>query len=294
MNDLSLIEPAAGLRDEARAAWTREATAMPAVGEIWLLSWNTVAHGLVLVTAVLPDHVLGMPVLMGTEYATGGELVLPADILGTELTLLHEAETGLGKFLFHRNLGHAVSADDTVGLRTGRHDGLLAGSHPLTDEIEASLSATLHTFQALCFIEWPALTVGESILNRSVLEGLGVNARAFAHASGLDVPSALRTWRGQEPMTERAQSRLAAAYELSPAEVLLAPDDEETRFLSSPQFKSGVVELAVNLAITEGAARNAVRADFALAARTDSFSARKRTLVADTLARLVESSRATP
>jgi hypothetical protein len=63
--------------------------------------------------------------------------------------------------------------------------------------------------------------------------------------------------------------------------------------LSDPQFKSRVVELAANLGVTEREARNAIRTDFALAARTESASARKRTLVADTLARLLESSRAT-
>ncbi|NYJ18488.1 hypothetical protein [Glaciibacter psychrotolerans] len=295
MNDFELDVAPAGLSDAARAAWCREPMSLPQLGEIWLLSWNGHAHALVLVTALSPDYVLGMPVMLGAGHATEDEMLLPASVLGTELTLLHRAETGLGRFLFHRNLGVALSESDTARVRNAAYSTeqppLRVGTQAFAREVGEVLDSALRKFQSLCFIEWPSVEMGEAVLNRSALEQIGVNAREFRTVSDLPTSVALRTWRGDEPLGEAVLNKLSAHFKVAREELVSAPDDTNTHELSEPRFKSDLLELASNLSMTEREARNRVRGEFALAARSNSLGELRKTLVEDTVIRLLEASR---
>lgn len=112
--------------DELRvAAFTQEPNDRDdlKVGDLWLLSWESDYLALVVVTKVFDDYVLGYPVTMPNYPSFSPAVVQNDNKLEVPLAIWPVAETGLGKHLFNRSLGHLLSERTVDLLRRYSEDG---------------------------------------------------------------------------------------------------------------------------------------------------------------------------
>lgn len=294
MSEYSLASPPSALSEDAQSRWVEEAPVDPSPGDVWLLSWDGDARGLVLVTSVHLGFVRGMPITLGTRFASENEAVLPETALGAEATIWYRAETGLGAFLLHRCLGSVASTEQIRELRRASFEGtdppLPRGSGPRDAEAEAYFARLLDEYQSLCFIEWPAPVPGEAVLDTKLLISQGVDIEALAGACSLSVPEALHLWKGEWTVSEVLAPQIASAFHFEMSDFLAVKLDDAIQELTSPFLKSGLATLAARRSISEREARNLVRSEFALAARSESVSKRNRTIARDTLSRLLAES----
>jgi hypothetical protein len=277
---LSPHEAPAWLNERARVRWAAE-PGTPSIGEIWLLTWNRAARALVLITAVHDGYVLAMPVT--DDPATQTEAVLSAPLLGLDLAVWARLETGLGAFLLHRNLGPALTEEETRDLRRwgAGIDGpgsATVGSGPTEAQVQKRV---LDDFSELCFIEWPG--TDDRVLDIEVVSG---GAPAFAKSTGLAVARVLQLW-DQEVPTADERELISNLLARDPEEIFVLPEGRVIRDLGQPLVKDLVVRLAEARHIDEPSARRLTRSAFALAARTDSATARESTRLRDTLLRLL-------
>lgn len=288
MPALKLDSPPAGLRTDARTGWLTAPAVEPSPGELWLLSWNNEEPVAALVTAAREDYVLAMPVTFNLDEAGPDEVVLEADVLGLPAVIWNRAETGLGTFLLQRRVAVAVAAPQLQSIRRSAANGV---PDPALLHGDADSASTFESvaarFAELCFVEWPAVQSGERILNTDVLAAAGIDAQTFAARTGFGPAPVLALWSGETIRPEQVDAVNSALGQIAEAAVVV-PDDFVIAELRRPQWKDSVARIAQHHHVDERAARELVRADVALAARTDSLSERRRTAVADAITRLLE------
>lgn len=252
----------------------------PQVGELWTLGWDGRHEGVVVIAGVYPHHVLGFPITNDTASEREVELELGRH----PVTLWPQAETGLGTFLLHAKIGAVLTPDQVMEIRRweagrGVLSTLTTGSAP---SVATRLEELLPHFQRLCFIDWPS--EAEAALD---IAAVGMTPRDFATATGFATARVLALWGGM-PVTDEERAQLG---EHADAWLTFA-SDAATSALSEPALKDLFSELAALTGGDERHARNAARAGYALAARTDSAVARDTTRAVDTVKALIEEARA--
>lgn len=257
-----------------------EGTASVAPGDVWSLAWDGRHEGTVIISRVFDDHIMGIPLTEDDPR----ESELAVTVGSTVVAAWVRAETGLGGFLLHRRLGRALTADQISEARRwaagrGELTTLLAGSGERGAE---SLLEVLDAFRRRCFIEWPSQQ--EATLD---VEATGMSPRQFHEATGIDVGRVVELWDGHF-LTEQEREALGDRLD----EWTTVAADTPSKELSSPEVKDLVMELCSAARVSERVARNTARSAYALAARTDTVSARKASRAADTLHILIEEARA--
>jgi hypothetical protein len=288
MTELQLDFPPAGLRPAAHEGWLQTPTTDPEPGELWLLGWDRETPAAAMITAVREGYVLAMPVTFDPAEAGGNEVVIDADLLGIPTVVWNRAETGLGTFLLRRRVGAMVPNSYIQPLRQSFFSGtpeprFVHG----TGDATARFTTLATEFAALCFVEWPSASNGDQVLDIDVLENAGVDARKFADRTGFDPPSVLALWSQERIRPEQLDAVRAALGDLA-AEAIVAPGDVVITELQRPRWKDSIIQIAHHRHLDERAARELVRTDVALAARTDSLADRHRTAVGDAVARLLQ------
>lgn len=249
-------------------------------GDLWTLSWDGQYEGAVIVSRVADNHVLGIPVTNDEP----SERDIAITVGDTSLSAWPHAETGLGDFLLHKRLGAALSPEEVTQARRwavgrGELTTLRTGSGA-RDAV--TFAEVLEAFRRRCFIEWPSQE--EAVLD---VAATGMNPREFHEATGIETGRIVELWEGH---FLDADDRAALGERLG-AWTRVAVD-APSRELSSPQVKELVMELCSASELSERAARNAARSAYALAARTETVSARVASRAADILRLLIEDARA--
>jgi hypothetical protein len=240
------------------------------------LSWDGVHEGVVVVTVVRNDYVLGVPV----TDTLAGRSAINTTFAGSRLSLWPQLETGLGRFLLHRRLGSALTVKQVRELRLwalGRGELATLVQGEADDDVNA-LRDLVGEYQRRCFIEWPSAT--EATID---VDAIGMTPREFQEHTGLEAGRVVELWDGQY-LTQQDREALGENADAWSACVI----DNPTRELASPELKDLVLELSTAKMVSEREARNAARSAYALAARTDTVTSRTPTRAADTLRMLID------
>ncbi|MFE6967104.1 hypothetical protein ACFVAJ_18470 [Agromyces sp. NPDC057679] len=108
--------------EQVRAELSRMPGSAPAPGELWGAGRDGQVQAILLVTADVNGFYLAVPVIPISGWATDRELVLPADVLGMEATVVLQAESGVPGHLLHRRFAAPFTADEMVEIRASVHD----------------------------------------------------------------------------------------------------------------------------------------------------------------------------
>lgn len=245
-------------------------------GDLWVLSWDNQYVGLAAIAAIKESFVLAWPVSLPGEPVFSPALQLGGDLLGVPLFVWPTRETGLSVDLLHHRLGRVLAASRIQfiawAMEDGEDPGLPFAMGLATDpKNEGFDEAMVEHWTRLCFHTWPEQPM--SCLSQSKFQQLGGDSRLAGDVLGL-APQLLRPyWRGVEPLTEEQARKLADALNVT-AEEILGPDPLQRAVdrLANPAFKSEVTNAATSLGITEAEMREAVRSEYALAARDDGLA----------------------
>ena len=251
--------------------WVGAAAAPLAVGDLWLLSWDGTALGLALVSGVAADYALVWPVSF-VEASYPPALDVPESPLGTPLAVWPTRETGVGLHLFDRRFGPLLS-ERTMALIL---DAVEAGEEPPLAWVASDLSeeqreletdAMVDRWEAICLHTWPNAEVGSSPLSVEALEHVGIGIAELVEVLTLGTPEAVALYRGELAPSSDQVNAIAERYGFDANDLIEAGG--EARILVAPAYKAEIVETARLLGIGEGRARDLVRSEVALAARSD-------------------------
>ncbi|CAN5239544.1 hypothetical protein BH11ACT3_BH11ACT3_05790 [soil metagenome] len=252
--------------------WGGTAVAPLAVGDLWLLSWDGSALGLALVAGVASNYALVWPVSLPAEAAFSPALAVPESPLGAPLSIWPTRETGVGLHLFDRRFGQLLSertmAITLDAIETGEDAPLTQVSTDLSDEQrELESDAMIDRWETICLHTWPTAEMGSSPLSTQTLEQIGIGITELVNTLNLDTPEAVALYRGELAPSADQVSAIAKEYALDVNDLIEAGGD--ARILVSPEYKREIVETARFLGLGEGATRDLVRSEVALAARSD-------------------------
>ncbi|MEU3475322.1 hypothetical protein [Rhodococcus sp. NPDC006774] len=271
MQDLSLDRAPNSIPPEGRGAWEVGSCPQPSVGELWLLSWNSAAVGLVLISRVRDDYILAWPVTVPPDPAAGPALRLQSADLHAELALWSVAETGLGRHLLHRRVGLGLSTDVVeevrAAVRTGHSPPLEVFGGEEADEA-AFIAELLRQYQHLCFNEWPTDLPGYGVFRRDVLLEQGAKVSEVRESLGVTVPDASSLLKQDRVPTKEQAELLADAWGLDVREILEPASGEWVRELRKPRYKDDLRAVGDARNLPELDVRLALQSEFALAART--------------------------
>lgn len=267
---LDLEHPPPGVTADV---WLKSVSWEPRIGELWLLSWNAQALGLVVVSGVAPSFVLGWPVTLSVNQAFPPAISVEKSPLGA-IAVWPSRETGIGNHLLHRSFGSVLS-ERTMCLVAEAFDTGAAPVLPFVssdlavEEMEAESDRLVEKWEAISLNSWPAATVGSAALDANVVRETGTSVSDLAELLSLPVPTAVGLYGGEILPSPAEMAILVDALGV-PAEALLrSQPDTATILMLAPSIKDDVVAIARRRAIGEEAARDLVRAQFALAARSD-------------------------
>jgi len=272
MTTFTLDEPPAGVGADR---WLTDAPADPAVGDLWLLSWDGVGLGLGVISARHDGFVLIWPVSVPSDPVAPPALAVADSPLGVPLFPWPSRETGVGDALLHRRLGTLLSplamARTAEAFDEGSEPPLPFASSPVDDTAQAALAYSVElvgAWERICLLQWPSLDQ-ESRLDPDAMRDSGLAPSAVADALGIDTADAVAVFLGQSPVTRAQLEALAAASDARPEDLLDqgAPQAAALRLIS-PRRKEQVLQVAARLGLREGAARDRVVREFALAARS--------------------------
>lgn len=240
-------------------------------GDLWSLSWDGEELGRGVVARVAPTFVIMWPVSTRDEgwYAPAIQIGQHGD---EQLAAWPTRETGIGLHLLDRNLGETVDPRAMPiiesALETGSEMPLpFVEDLPSNDAKDLSESM-IDRWAALCHHEWPADR--ELWLRTDLMGTLGIAPSTLALDLGLSVPEAVAVWKREVALTGEQIATLSTRHGLSPDKIArenagldLFPG------LVHPRIKAPVLEIASRYGLDENRARNRVREEFALAARSD-------------------------
>lgn len=246
----------------------------PEVGDLWLLSWDGDALELAVVSAVAQSFVLVWPVTMSDDPAFRPAIVLAESPLGIPLHAWPTRETGVGLHLLHRRFGPALSARTMRVIEEALEEGEtpplpFAQANIAVSEIEGASDALVERWEAICLHQWPRGELGASPFDAEVLRVAGLEVGELADLLDVSIPEAVGFVRGETTPMPRQVELVAAALDVDPPAVLQNGLDADSRLLVSPIFKDDLLRIASLRQTDEGGARELVRSQFALAARSD-------------------------
>lgn len=254
--------------------WVTGAPDAPAVGDLWLLSWDGVALELAVISAVAPTFVLVWPASLPDAPSFPPAVVATETPLGLPLHLWPTRETGIGLHLLHRRFGSFLTAR-TMGLVSDELDVGESSVLPLASpnveaaNVEAASDALVDRWEAICFHTWPARQAGITPLGPRVLSQAGLEVGDLADALGIALPEAVGIARGETAPTAEHLAVLAARLGVDPEQLLQNELDADARLLLSPSAKDDILKIAQGHGTDEAGARDLIRSEFALAARSD-------------------------
>lgn len=256
------------------STWSTGKSDLPLVGDLWLLSWNGEALGLAVVSGVAESFVLAWPATLPEEPAFPPAVSLPTSVLDRPLNVWPSRETGVGNHLLHRNFGPAMSERTMAAVAAAFEDGTTVPLEFAIPNIgdaerEAASDLMVDRWDAICFNVWPNAHAGHSPFNSEALRSLEVQVSELRSALSLSVPDAVSMYSGETVPTAEQVLRLAAHAGVEASSLLTSHADELTRELQSPRIKNDVLNVAARCHVDEGSARDLVRSEFALAARSD-------------------------
>jgi hypothetical protein len=293
MQGLSLTEAPATLSTEGERLWLDGLPAPVAQGDLWLLSWDNQALGLVVIRRTRDDYIVGWPATLPGDPSFFPALLVEQAGLGCTVTIWPQAATGIGRHLLHRRLGNLLSPR-TVDLveEAARGQGEPpVGSAPRSDDEDgkARLGAELLShYEAICFHQWPGLAIGEATLNLTYIESRGLGAHSVSAILGTTAPDTLALLRQQRPPTSGEVTRLAAAWGAPPADFLAPQHSEAVAELLDPGYKDDLLRIVLQRGLSEARARSLVQREFDLAARTDKRAGSRSTRMRAAISRLLQ------
>lgn len=267
---LSLDDAPQGVAPDA---WLRSASGGPQIGDLWLLSWDTRVLGLVVVSGVAPTFILGWPVTLFGDPTFPPAIRVERSPLG-EIAVWPSRETGVGNHLLHRRFGTALSARTMHLLADAFEDGTepvlpFATSDINLEQREAASDQMVDAWEAINLNVWPVPRAGITPLDADLLRASGTRVGDLAEILSTSVPAAVSLYNGESVPTPSELELLVAALGVPTEQLLRSHPDAETVAMLAPNTKDDLVEISRRRAIGEEAARDLVRSQFALAARSD-------------------------
>lgn len=253
--------------------WLHSTSGDPQIGDLWLLSWDTRALGLVVVSGVAPTFILGWPVTLSGDRTFPPAIRVEGSPLG-EIAVWPSRETGVGKHLLHRRFGTALSARTMHLLADAFENGTepvlpFATSDVGPEEREAASDQMVDSWEAINLNVWPTPRPGITPLDADVLRATGTLVGDLAEILSTSVPAAVSLYNGESVPTPSDLEIIAAALGVPTVQLLRSQPDGETVAMLAPDIKDNLVEIGRRRAIGEDMARDLVRSQFALAARSD-------------------------
>lgn len=253
--------------------WLRGVSSEPAVGDLWLLSWEGEGLGLLLVTGIAETFVLGWPITLPLEPAYSPAIRVDSP-LGCEVAVWPTRETGVGLHLLHRSFGQVLTPSLIREIGVAVEDDQeppipFASAATDLEEAVAQSERMLVEWESICFNQWPQQVPGQTPLNQQVLRDLSIKPSDIAETLGVESVEAAALHKGTMIPTAEQLSYLADQMNVE-AEVLASPGlDEGTRLLSHPVWKSLVLETSRDREVSEAEARRKIQDQYALAARSN-------------------------
>ncbi|MDF2664333.1 MAG: hypothetical protein K0R81_183 [Microbacterium sp.] len=240
-------------------------------GDLWSLSWDGKELGRGVVARVAPAFVIMWPVTTQTEdwYAPAVQIGQHED---EQLAAWPTRETGIGLHLLDRYLGKGVNPRAIPlleeALETGAQLPLPVVDEPAPDNAADVSASMIDRWAALCHHEWPADR--DLRLRTDLMSKAGIAPSSLATDLDLSVPEAVAIWKREVALTQAQVATLSTSHGISPDKI--AGDVGVLDIypgLIHPRIKGSVLEIAHRYGLDEGHARNRIRDEFALAARSD-------------------------
>lgn len=253
--------------------WLHSASGDPQIGDLWLLSWDSRALGLVVVSGVAPTFILGWPVTLSGDRSFPPAIRIETSPLG-EIAVWPSRETGVGNHLLHRRFGTALSARTMHLLADAFEDGTEPVLPFVTSDIgleerEAASDQMIDSWGAINLNVWPTPRPGITPLDADILRATGTLVGDLAEILSTSVPAAVSLYNGESAPTPSELEIIAAALGVPNDQLLRSQPDGESVATLAPDIKDDLVEISRRRAIGEDVARELVRSQFALAARSD-------------------------
>jgi hypothetical protein len=191
-----------------------------------------------------------------------------------EIAVWPSRETGVGNHLLHRRFGTALSARTMHLLADAFENGTepvlpFATSDIGLEEREAASDQMVDSWEAINLNVWPVPRPGITPLDADVLRATETRVGDLAEILSTSVPAAVSLYNGESVPTPTQLEILVAALGVPTEQLLRSQPDAETVAMLAPDIKQDLVEISRRRAIGEEAARDLVRSQFALAARSD-------------------------
>lgn len=250
----------------------KHGTSTPAVGDLWIVSWDGTDLGLVLIVAVRDSHVVIWPVTDESVTPSAPCFRVTADWLNDGLVGWPEAEAGLSYAALGRNLGNVLDSKTTLGIYVAiRDDSALPNvdTYPEVDSDGAddALAYVCGFASALSDLDFPDPDTYTGSLNPSFAEAHGLDARAVAALVGGLPAIARQIVEGGRLLPSTTAEALARQYDVPVTEVVSPIEGEEVVALRSPDRKAKIVSLAERRQVRENDVRLDAWQESRLAAR---------------------------
>lgn len=263
---------------------------VPQIGDLWLISWDAQALSLGLVTKTAPGFVLCWPVTLADAPVFAPAVKVEETPLDCTLLAWPTRETGLGFHMLHRRFGSMLSPR-TIALISAEMDDEPEGASPLPfaaetvfdDEAERASDEMIDLWEQICLNVWPTITVGASPLSPSAVQATGIPISRIAAALEIPTSEAVGLVRGESEPSVQQVAVLSALFGADAEALLDAGGEADSYLFIDPEFKDSLVKLVESSGIPEAAIRDAVRSEYALAARSDGDAAARVRSIIDRL-----------
>lgn len=257
--------------------WRNGIAGDPEVGDLWLLSWDHEARGLVMLTSIAETYVMGWPVTLSSELAFAPAACANSP-LGDRVAYWPTRETGIGMHLLHRRYGRLLDIRQVEKI-TAAIDNDLKPPITFAPTARDTTQAIKHgermadEWEAICFHQWPQPIPGEMPLNHDVLVDLSIAPSEIATKLSVSAVIAGTLHKGTRTPSEEQVKVLAQSRSVDP-ELLVSPSmDTGTRLLSHPSWKDKVLHASKVRSMSEAQSRTKIQEGYALAARSNGSEA---------------------
>jgi hypothetical protein len=275
----------------SEALWLHGEAGDPAVGDLWLLSWDGRALGLALISGIADDYVLVWPVALPSDVVFRPAVQVPESPLGVPLVIWPSRETGVGNHMLHRRFGTLLREDVMAAVAEAAEQGSEGPLPyaPATERnriVDSADEAMVDQWEDICLNVWPRPRPGASPLNRDSLRAHGVRPSDLAEVLSLSGPDAVALFNGEMSLDAQRLELIESRMGISAAELLDPMMDDAARELLSPVWKDDILAVAEHFGEDELSAREELREEYALAARsTGDQAARMRAAIQRLLGR---------
>ncbi|MDR2379601.1 MAG: hypothetical protein LBE08_00230 [Bifidobacteriaceae bacterium] len=269
----TLTDPPCGVD---RGLWCAGTGDSPETGALWLLSWEREALALGVIAGFGSDFVYMWPVTLAEQFAFRPAVIAGPASFGTKLAVWPSREMPVGLHLLDRPLGRVWSAKTMALIEDAVEAGnplpaSLRYAPECVDSVDAEDAddAMIGLWNAICWNAWPPLTIGAMPLSTDALAANNLDAARVAQILGLQTREISGLFeQTQFPTAEQISALASAAGVEDPLDLLEPPSDADALEQAAPRWKRSVLRLADHLGLGEAETRDAIRAEFALAARS--------------------------